>query len=298
MSKVEELKLKYPSVTSQIFDKFVDADKTPTKKYLEFLLKSWNGRGQNNNPGRSITSKNLIDYVNRFDNLIPYIENKDIYSKMYCDLNVLRHELEKAESVKEEKTFKREEHAKVLIETDKYILLIPLTHKGSLKYGANTRWCTSSKHNSQVFLNYTKKGLLIYLLDRGQTKSQNYQKIAFYFEPHIDPMSGEITIYNANDTAIPASMLISNEWCEDELFKIFMTIRAYYSHFKKTKKIKDYLETFSKTIQSLNFEEFGKCLKSLEETNNNDYIYGLKENVQTFINKLNNLEYGFTKTKS
>lgn len=296
MSKVEELKLKYPSVTSQIFDKFVDADKTPTKKYLEFLLKSWYGRSQNNNCPP--TSKNLIDYVNRFDSLMPYIQNKDIYSKMYSDLNVLRRELERAEEVKEEKTFNREEHAKVIIETDKYILLQPLTHKGSLKYGSSTRWCTASKHNSQTFLNYTKKGLLIYLLDKGLGKTQNYQKVAFYLEYNIDPMSGEVVIYNANDTVVGSNMLVTNEWDEDELFKIVMTIRGYFAHIKKTKKSKDYLESFSKTIQSLNFEEFGKQMKVLEETNNNDYISSLKEKVQTFMNKLNNLEYGFTKTKN
>jgi len=41
MSKVEELRLKYPKVTKPTFNKFVDADFTPTKKYLEFMLKTW-----------------------------------------------------------------------------------------------------------------------------------------------------------------------------------------------------------------------------------------------------------------
>lgn len=39
MSKIDELRNKYSGITNQIFEKFVDGDTTPTKKYLEFLLK-------------------------------------------------------------------------------------------------------------------------------------------------------------------------------------------------------------------------------------------------------------------
>ncbi len=37
MSKVDDLKKKYPQVSTASFTKFVDADTTPTKKYLEFM---------------------------------------------------------------------------------------------------------------------------------------------------------------------------------------------------------------------------------------------------------------------
>ena len=64
MSKTEELRAKYVKITSASFDKFIESDKTPTKKYLEFFLKTWSNRDNNNCP-RVITS--LIKLVNKFD---------------------------------------------------------------------------------------------------------------------------------------------------------------------------------------------------------------------------------------
>jgi hypothetical protein len=41
MSKVEELRAKYPKLTNTTFNKLVEGDKTKTKKYLPFMLKTW-----------------------------------------------------------------------------------------------------------------------------------------------------------------------------------------------------------------------------------------------------------------
>ena len=80
MSKVDDLRNKYKSVSNSSFSKFEEADFTPTKKYLEFMLKTWEDR-KTEGPYR--TTGSVIDAVNKFHNLIPYIENKDIYSKEY-----------------------------------------------------------------------------------------------------------------------------------------------------------------------------------------------------------------------
>ena len=40
MAKIDELRKKYPKVNKSTGDKFFEGDKTPTKKYLEFMLKS------------------------------------------------------------------------------------------------------------------------------------------------------------------------------------------------------------------------------------------------------------------
>jgi hypothetical protein len=44
MSKVDDLKKKYSQVSPASFTKFVEADTTPTKKYLDFMLKTWEDR--------------------------------------------------------------------------------------------------------------------------------------------------------------------------------------------------------------------------------------------------------------
>ena len=87
MSKVNELRIKYPKVTKTTFTKFVSADFTPTKKYLDFMLRVWDNRL---NIEGHITVNVIIELVKEFDSLLPYIENKDIYSKEYTDLSVLK----------------------------------------------------------------------------------------------------------------------------------------------------------------------------------------------------------------
>ena len=145
MSKVDELRKKYPNVTTVTFNKFVNGDKTNTKKYLPFMLKTWVNRN-----GYISTSADLVKLVNMFDELLPYIENKDIYSKDYENIKYFVDVINKAVDVKEEKSFVREEHVNILEETDEYILLQPKTHKGSLVYGAKTRWCRSEEHTSEL----------------------------------------------------------------------------------------------------------------------------------------------------
>ncbi len=88
MSKVDDLRQKYQIVAKSTFNKFVEGDKTPTKKYLEYMLKAWTER-QDYTHKRTIGG--IIENVLLFDALISYIENKDIYSKEYSDYRNLEH---------------------------------------------------------------------------------------------------------------------------------------------------------------------------------------------------------------
>ena len=68
MSKVTELRAKYPKVNIRSFENFVKADETPTKKYLEYHKKYHNfvlrtkslneGPNKNNKPSHKIQKKN------------------------------------------------------------------------------------------------------------------------------------------------------------------------------------------------------------------------------------------------
>ena len=44
MSKIEDLKTRYTNVRPADFIFFEEADFTPTKKYLDYMLKTWNNR--------------------------------------------------------------------------------------------------------------------------------------------------------------------------------------------------------------------------------------------------------------
>jgi hypothetical protein len=289
MSKVEELRVKYPKVTKPTFNKFVEADVTPTKKYLEFMLKTW---GNKDHILIYVTTKVVIDIVKKFDSLLPYIENKDIYHKDYADLILLNHVIDNAEIVKHEKTFVKEEHANVLIENDRYLLLQPTTHRGSLKYGAGTKWCTASKKDLNTFKRYVKDGLLVYLVDKTNERGSHYTKIAFYHEFHKCSINDSVTCFNTidNHTTIH-NIKGSGKWQEDEMITILTCFRYYFMKMKTIKKDKDVVDSFVGTLSSLNFEQFEKSLSSLDDIDANSYTSKIKDKVEEFLTKLNKTHY-------
>ena len=295
MSKVEELRLKYPKVTKPTFNKFVDADFTPTKKYLEFMLKTWTNKEK---LMVYTTTKIIIDIVKKFDSLLPYIENKDIYHKDYADLALLYYVIDTAEAAKDEKTFVREEHANVLIENDKYLLLQPTTHRGSLKYGAGSKWCTASKRDPEVFTRYTKNGYLAYLIDKTKKVSGSGSKMALYMDYSECSINGKIDFFNTIDSNITVSSVKSYEWDESDLFDIVTTFRYYHIKMKTIKKDRDFVDGFVSSLTKLNFEEFEKSLNNLEDKGANVYTLKIKEKVEEFLTKLNKTQYAIRETKN
>ena len=295
MSKVEELKLKYPAVSTPSFNKFLEADHTPTKKYLSYMLQTWEDRKVS---AYLRTSKTIIEVVKKFDTLLPYIENKDIYSKDYQNFSYLLSVVTKAEEIKEEKTFIREEHANVLMETDDFLFIQPTTHKGSMKYGASTRWCTTSKNDPGTYQRYFRNGLLVYLIDKTETKTANYKKVAFYHEYSNKGLNDSIALFNVNDSQINEGHLISGGWTEETLFELFMKFRYYFGKTKEVKKTKDFVDSFVNTLSQLDFKKFEEHLTKLDETTNVSYIKNTQEKVEAFLKLLNNSKYGNRKTKN
>jgi hypothetical protein len=288
MSKVEELRVKYPKVTKPTFAKFVEADVTPTKKYLEFMLKTWDNKDK---MMIYVTTKVVIDIVKKFDSLLPYIENKDIYHKDYADLSLLSYVIDNAEIAKDEKTFVREEHANVLLENDRYLLLQPVTHRGSLKYGAGSKWCTASKRDPEVFNRYTKNGYLVYLIDKTKKVSNTGSKMALYMEYSECPINGKVSFYNTIDSCVSISNTKTYEWDESDLFDITTTYRYYHIKMKNIKKDKDVVDGFVSTLSRLNFEQFEKSLSNLDDVDANTYTSKIKDKVEEFLIKLNKTSY-------
>jgi hypothetical protein len=209
MAKVDELREKYPQITKATFTKIVNGDKTQTKKYTEYMLKVWVFKMEGRQTISSVDA--LIKEVKRFDELLPYNQHtKDIYDRQLLVFDDLRKLNDELSMIKEDKSFNKEEHANIIFEDDNYIFVEPKTHKGSLKYGANTRWCTASKGNPQTFNNYAKRSCLVYLIDKKNSKGVA-SKLAFLNE-YNSPLSGEISIYNQNDSCISENVLLSSGW--------------------------------------------------------------------------------------
>lgn len=282
MSKVKELSKKYSNINSATFKKFVEADNTSTKKYLEYFLKMWSEKGNNNCP--NVSSK-LISVVENFDKLLPYIKNKDIYSQEYNNFNKLCEIVESAEIIKIDKTFDKNKNIKVLSETDDYLFLSPITFLGSLKYGAGTKWCTASKNNPDHFENYNKNGFLAYLIDKKNRKEKNYNKIALYCEYDEFDFNSSISIYNSADKGITESSLYLNGWTTDDFFEFFTIFRYTFYKQKKVIPVKREVDKFLKTIESLDFTKFQENLKKLELNIDSSYILDIQNKLIQFKEK-------------
>jgi hypothetical protein len=55
----------------------------------------------------------------------------------------------------------------VLYDSDEWLVLKPLSFEASLKYGATTKWCTAMKHDPDYFSRYSRRGILIYCINRS-----------------------------------------------------------------------------------------------------------------------------------
>jgi hypothetical protein len=98
-------------------------------------------------------------------------------------------------------------------EDDEWLLVRPLTYLSSRKYGANTKWCTTQTDNPEYFLKYSKKGVLIYCIN----KVTGYKVASFYSLDKNDP---EFSFWNQKDSRIDS---LDSE-LTDELRKIIQEI--------------------------------------------------------------------------
>lgn len=293
MSKVDDLRNKYKSVSNSSFSKFEEADLTPTKKYLDFMLKTWEDR-KTEGPYR--TTGSVIDAVNKFHNLIPWVENKDIYSKEYYgNFGKLIDVIEVAEVLREEKNFNKEEHINVLLETDEFLLIQPKTHKGSIKYGANTKWCTTTKNNESIFKNYTRDGFLGYLIDKTDTKTGDYKKVALYLEYNSGGINESVKIYDVKDKYGHENFLVDGGWDIEKLFEIFTIFKYHFIKTKENKRSKDFVNTFVNTLNKLDFNKFEVHMNKLDAECDLSYIKDAQSKVESFLESLNKSKYGVRK---
>jgi hypothetical protein len=59
-----------------------------------------------------------------------------------------------------------EKQIKVIYTNEEWTVIRPLTYHSSLKYGASTKWCTASTKNPDYFFRYSKRGILLYMINK------------------------------------------------------------------------------------------------------------------------------------
>ena len=150
------------------------------------------------------TIKDFIRYMDK--NLI---QNKDVTS--YSTIDDLRGAITMA-SMKE---FNKDLEGQIIkeFEDEKWLIVRPLTFQASSKYGATTRWCTTSKQDKHYFEKYWGRGILVYFINK-----QSGYKFAGYKALKSDD---EFSFWNAEDHRVDYLSVESDDYLYSIVRQIF-----------------------------------------------------------------------------
>jgi len=170
-------------------DEFI---KRTNYKYADFILDRL-VKFYNLTPGTAHI-QDAINTVKEFDRLGKNLEKKDI--NQYQSLGELALILKDYTSKSQER--KIDSDAEKIYEDGRVLIVKPLTHKASCKYGAGTKWCTTE--NSPGYFDKYSSGEneLYYIIMKDFDIKNKFYKIAL----HVTP-SGEGTWYDSHDIVLP-----------------------------------------------------------------------------------------------
>jgi hypothetical protein len=131
--------------------------------------------------------KKFVDYNEK--NLIKENDLTKIKSFSELDLQVSLAELKMVDKDLEKQVIK-------LLETDEWLLVKPMSFLSSKKYGANTKWCTTQEKNPEYYLRYSRRGILIYCINKNTG-----DKVAA-FKNLDESHEKEISFWNSTDIRI------------------------------------------------------------------------------------------------
>jgi len=214
-----------------LLGEFIDRDPSDTKKYAEWMVKqliqTWHWPGYN---AQSLVD--LIDFIveliTKFHDISSSISDKDIEFFLksveesknrgyhyfrdeykldrlkrspkdinaYPDIWVLQlmnNSVDSRKKVEQEENEAKKDVEKIY-EDSRFLILRPFTHQASCYYGANTKWCTTTKNDNSYFRRYSNNGDLIYIIDKEATGHSSLGKMAI----HIDS-SGNASVFDQQD---------------------------------------------------------------------------------------------------
>ena len=133
-------------------------------KLLEIAATAKNFEAFKAKYGKDVSDEQLKSIFDRFNKQQSRLTIKDIFK--YGSLKDLNSELETKSGKEVEKSIKTSE-ANILVNNEKMMIVEPLTMAASLKYGANTKWCTTySDPEENRFNNYFGDYTLVYFIDK------------------------------------------------------------------------------------------------------------------------------------
>ncbi len=242
MSIVNELKKQYPELGYSIIDFFDLLDISGSRKYLPLLCKLLRDNVVMKDEGYEMSVReqlaesdiditkipdNKIYLSNWFVDILGYenvktfnkfmklmednlIDKKDVTS--YNSFDEIYFEISKAEFRTITKSLSKQVHHEY--EDDNWLVIRPLTFESSKKYGASTKWCTTSERHPEHFVKYWKNGILVYFIN----KMTGY-KFAAYKE--LFAIAPEFSFWDVQDIRIDSLQLGIEDYMFGVIKKIF-----------------------------------------------------------------------------
>lgn len=240
----EDLMKKYSSKFNEYEDTLTNILENPDLastnfKYTDFILK-------NLHPNSSSEEiEDSIKLVKEFDRYQSQLEKKDI--NQYKSFNELENTLLSYSSKSKEK--KNESGADKIYEDDNILVVKPLTHSASCKYGAGTRWCTTQE-NDRYFKNYTEEGqALYYIILKNIDMSNKYYKVAIHKKGDFEEF------FDAEDTSMADNEISVFKTLVPNMIK--KVEEDYKEHLKKSSSSEFMKEVFNYPFfKTKNFEHF------------------------------------------
>jgi hypothetical protein len=83
---------------------------------------------------------------------------------------------------------KAEDRVKLIDRAD-LLVVVPMTHQASVRYGHGAKWCTATPSQDMYFKRYTEKGFLVYIIKyatNGKNRGDEITKMAISCTPDIN----------------------------------------------------------------------------------------------------------------
>ena len=286
-------------------EKIIDQDPSATKKYSEWAIKKFITIGgkfslQHTTDEISKVVKNYHSIVDRlskekvekivakdeFGTVFNSEDSKNKVLKSPKDINSFEtlYDLQKFLTLYDRFQFlsdqeeKSKKESEKLYEDDRFLIIRPLSHTSSCYYGANTKWCTTTRDNEDYFDRYTSKGKLYYIIDK-KSSDRTYGKMALL----VPFGNGTPEVYNQQDGGERYAFLLERfAPIKDEIQKL--TDKG--DDYETLKKVKgnpklsmyeslnsDFFDRFDGENVILNFsDELTNFLKLMEEEVGEDVI--------------------------
>ena len=185
------------------FDKLVSISESinPNHKYLQWLV--------NNITTLNTDLNDVVEVLRFFDKNSTKFNKRDI--NQYSSFQELNDEAQRVSNF-----IRREieipEGSTVLLNNDKFIVVIPETKAASCKLGAGTTWCTTMNDRT-YYEDYKAEGELYYIISKTKPTSDDTYKMAVRFifnDGNYPPQPKIYGIYNTPDKEISKQVLIDN----------------------------------------------------------------------------------------